>query len=47
MLLSGGALLKKAFFYRDKKLIKKTMEKAKDKSENNNKEENKGRRGRR
>lgn len=46
MLLSGGALLKKAFFYRDKKLIKKTMEKAKDKSENN-KEENKGRRGRR
>lgn len=47
MLLSGGALLKKAFFYRDKKLIKKTMEKAKDKSENNNKEKNKGRRGRR
>lgn len=47
MLLSGGALLKKAFFYRDKKLIKKTMEKAKDKSENNNKKENKGRRGRR
>lgn len=47
MLLSGGALLKKAFFYRDKKLIKKTMEKAKNKSEINNKEENKGRRGRR
>lgn len=47
MLLSGGALLKKAFFYRDKKLIKMTMEKAKDKSENNNKKENKGRRGRR
>lgn len=47
MLLSGGALLKKAFFYRDKKLIKKTMEKDKDKSENNNKEKNKGRRGRR
>lgn len=47
LLLLGGTLELLAFFYRDKKLIKMTMEKAKDKSENNNKEENKGRRGRR
>lgn len=47
LLLLGGTLELLAFFYRDKKLIKMTMEKAKDKSENNNKEENKGRRSKR